>query len=331
MSRINIQNALTRFRLPIALLGILALVLVGVFLSNLAWLTVVTSVFMFLPVAQAWNILGGYGGYLNLGVAAFWGLGAYTTAVLNSNLGLSPFLTAPLGGLVAVIYGVLVGVPSLRIRGHYFAILTLVTTFVVKFIIVNVKMTRGAEGILLKGLPYDTRTNLQIFYFVFLGFAVLATLVVYIIENSKFGHALVAIREDEDAAEILGVRTFLVKVAGLLIGAVLVGTVGGLYSLRIVYIEPDGLFNIGFSIDVILMTLIGGAGTWQGPIIGVPAVMMIAEVLRVGVTRIELFGTGVPTAFNRVGFGALLILVTMFAKKGIMGFIKRTRGRRFSV
>jgi branched-chain amino acid transport system permease protein len=316
----------------IAILSILiGLILVNLFLKDMGLLGVTVTVLMYITLAQAWNILGGYGGYLNFGMAAFFGLGTYTTSILFDQFRWSPFITAPLGGLVAVFYGLVVGIPSLRLRGSYFAILTLVTTFVVKYYVYVVKFTKGAIGIYIQTLPFDMRTNNQIFYYIYLGLAVLTTLVVYLVERSRFGHALVAIREDEDAAEILGVSTIQVKNLALLLGACFAGIAGGFYSARIGYIEPEGVFNFSISIDVILMTIIGGSGTWQGPLIGVPVVMFLSELLRVGITKVQLFGTRVPLEFNRMIFGFILVLVALYAKKGIMGFFRRKRGKRFSV
>lgn len=329
--RSRVVSLSSRFRIPLALTGVLILMIVGLRMESLGWLSTITTIFMFVMLAEAWNILGGYGGYLNLGMAAFFGLGAYTTAILFDRLGASPFLTALVGGLVAVLFGVVVGLPSLRLRGHYFAIFTLVIGFLVETFAYNSKLMRGAMGIFLKPLPFGARTTEQVFYFVNLTLMILTVLVVHKIEHSRFGYALVAIREDEDAAEILGVRTTWLKMVALLIGAMIAGVAGGIYAYRVSYIEPLGTFSLDMSIDVVLMTVVGGAGTWQGPLIGVPTVMLIAEVLRIGVTRIEFFGSNVPTEFNRLIFGVILVLIALYARGGVMGLIRGVRGRRFTV
>ncbi len=308
-----------------------ALVMVGLWTQALGLLSTLTNILMFVVLAQGWNLLGGFGGYLNLGMGTFFGLGAYTSAIFFHHQGLSPFLTAPLGGIVAALAAAAVGIPSLRVRGPYFAILTLILGFLAQFWAFNAKVTRGALGIYVTQLSLDGRTMEQIFYFLYLALAVLATWVVARIERSKLGFALMAVREDEDAAEILGVRTTRVKMIGFLAGALMAGVVGGIHSQRIGYIEPSSVFSLDISIDVVLMTIVGGAGTWQGPILGVPLVMLVAETLRVGVTRVALFGTRFPAEFNRVVFGTILILIALFARHGLMGLVRPVRGRRLKV
>jgi len=306
------------------------LIVFGLFSRQLGLMSTITTAFMFVILAQGWNILGGYGGYLNLGMAVFFGLGAYTTGILFGYE--VPFYVAvPAAGLVAVFFGVIIGLPSLRLRGPYFSILTLIIGFLVQTIALNAKITRGALGIFVDLPPFEPRAIEQTFYFTYLVLMIIAVWVVYKVEHSKFGYALVAIREDEEAASVLGVRTTLVKMNAFLMGAFMAGIVGGIYAYRIGYFEPFGIFSLTLSINVVLMTIVGGSGTWQGPLIGVPLITFIAEVLRIGITRIEFFGTGIPTEFNRVIFGLILVLVAMFAQQGIMGLFRRVRSRRFTV
>jgi len=307
---------------------LVALGVVGLTVEALGLLSALTNVFLFVALAQAWNLLGGYAGYLNLGMAVFFGVGAYTTGILAHQLGWSPFATAPLAGVVAALWAAAVGVPSLRVRGAYFAILTMILGFLVQSLAYNAALTRGAMGIYVTPLPWGRRAVEQVFYFLFLGLAALATWGVARIERSTFGWALVAVREDEDAAEVLGVRTTRVKMAALLLGALLAGVAGGLYTQRIGYIEPTGTFSLDISIDVVLMTMVGGAGTWQGPVLGVPLVMLVAEALRVGVTKVAVFGTRVPVEFNRVIFGLVLIVIALWAREGLMGLLRPRRARR---
>ncbi len=304
---------------------------IGLFVDRGGLLSAVTTMFMFLALAQAWNILGGYAGYINFGMAGFFGAGAYTTAILFHEFGFSPFLTAILGGAVAVAIALVVGVPSLRLRGSYFAIVTLIITFAIQLVVFDVPITQGSIGITLGALPFPPRVTAQVFYFVFLILAVLATLAVYVIERSRFGYALVAIREDEDAADVLGVRTTTVKTLALLIGAGMAGIVGGIYSADILYIEPSGTFALDISLNVVLIAIVGGAGSWQGALIGAPVILLVADFLRVGISHFSLGGAQLPTEFNRLFFGAVLIGVALYAPGGIMGVVRGVRGRRFTV
>lgn len=300
-------------------------------IESLAILSVATTLFMWAALAQAWNILGGYGGYLNLGTAAFFGVGAYTAAILQHNLGWSPFQTAVLGGGAAVVLAVVIGVPSLRIRGVYFAILTLILTFLVQRLAFDIPITRGALGIFLDPVDMSPRGVEQLFYWVFLGIALVATLVVRTIERSRFGFALVAIKEDEDAAEILGVRTNRTKLYGLCAGAFIMGLVGAVFAYRVTFIDPDAAFSLGVSINPVIMAVYGGAGTWQGPIIGSAIVVVAGEFLRVTFGGIGLFGGTVPAEVSRLIFGAVLVVIALFARNGIMGLIRRRGGRKIGV
>ncbi len=318
-------------QLSLMIAGIIALVLIGLFLPGLGLMSTVTTIFTFIILAQGWNILGGYGGYLNLGMAVFFGLGAYTTAIMVNRELIPPIIAVPLAGVVGTAFALLIGLPSLRLRGPYFTILTLIIGFLVQQLVLNADFTRGALGILIDPLPLQPRGIEQVFYFTYLVLMIASVYLVYRIENSKFGYALVAIREDEEAAAVLGVKTTQVKMYAFMLGAFMGGMVGGIHSYRIGYVEPLGIFSLTLSINVVLMTVVGGSGTWQGPLIGVPLITLISEVLRVGITRIDRFGISIPLETNRVVFGIILVLVALFAQQGIMGLFKRVRSRRFSV
>jgi branched-chain amino acid transport system permease protein len=268
-------------------------------------------------LAQAWNILGGYGGYLNFGMATFFGVGAYTTAILFHLFDLSPLLTAPIGGLAGALVGFIIGIPTLRLRGAYFAVVTMILTFAMQILVLDSPVTQGALGIFLDPLPLEPATVERLFYFLFFAFALVVTIVVYTIEHSRFGWALVAVREDEDAAEIIGVRTDQVKAIANMLSAGLAGIAGGIYAQRILYLEPTGTFAFDISLNVVLMAIIGGAGTWQGPLIGAPLILLVADALRVAVT----------TEVNRVIFSLIVIAIALFFPGGVMGFLARLRGR----
>jgi branched-chain amino acid transport system permease protein len=294
---------------------LLALVLYGVMGRQLFLLSTLGMVFLYVVLTQAWNILGGYGGYLNFGMVTFFGVGAYTSAVLFQYWEISPFLTAPFAGITSAALGLLIGVPTLRIRGAYFALVTLIITFAVQILVLDMPFTQGALGIYLQPLTLTPLGVERLFYFLFLACAVIVTLLVYAIEHSNFGWALVAIREDEDAAEIVGIRTVEVKWIANCLAAFIAGVVGGLYAQRIMYIEPTGTFAFDISLNVVLMAVIGGAGTWQGPLIGAPLVLLVADTLRVTFT----------SEVNRVIFSIIVILIALFIPGGIMGVWIRWR------
>jgi branched-chain amino acid transport system permease protein len=296
-----------------AAVGVAAFVAYGLFSQNLEYLNTLGVVFMYIVITQAWNILGGYGGYFNFGIVTYFGIGTYTSALLFHFFGLSSFLTAPLAGLAAALFAFLVGIPTLRLRGAYFAVVTMIVTFAVQILVLDLPFTQGAIGVFLSPLDFDPRTIEQLFYFVFFGVAAAATALTYAIQHSNFGWALVAIREDEDAAEIIGVRTTAVKWIANAIAGFATGLVGGLYSIRILYIEPTSTFSLDISLNVVLMAVIGGAGTWQGALIGAPLVLIVAEALRVTVT----------SEVNRVIFSLVVIVMALYAPRGIMGLAQR--------
>jgi branched-chain amino acid transport system permease protein len=295
-----------------------ALVVYGTLGTRLFLLSTLGTVFLYVALTQAWNILGGYGGYLNFGMVTFFGTGAYASAILFHYFGLSPFLTAPFAGAAAAIAGVLIGIPTLRIRGAYFALVTMIITFAVQVLVLNLPITQGALGIYMQPVGLTPLGVERLFYFIFLGLAVGVTALVYAIERSNIGWALVAIREDEDAAEIIGVRTTEVKWLANALTCFIAGVVGGLYAQRILYIEPTGTFSFDISLNVVLMAVIGGPGTWQGPLIGAPLVLLVADALRVTFT----------SEVNRVIFSIVVIVIALFIPGGVMGVLQRWRRRR---
>ena len=297
---------------------LVALVLYGLIGTQLFYLSTLGTVFMYIVLTQAWNILGGYGGYLNFGMATFFGTGAYASAILFHYFGLSPFLTAPLAGLAAAIAGLLIGIPTLRLRGAYFALVTMIITFAVQILVLNLPWTQGALGIYMQPIGLTPLGVERLFYFLFLGLAAAVTALVYAIERSNMGWALVAIREDEDAAEIVGVKTIEVKWIANAIACFIAGVVGGLYAQRIMYLEPFGTFSFDISLNTVLMAVIGGAGAWQGPLIGAPVVLLVADTLRVTFT----------SEVNRAIFSIVVIVIALFVPGGVMGLIHRWRRKK---
>jgi branched-chain amino acid transport system permease protein len=299
------------------LAALLACLLYGVLGTRLFLLSTLGTVFLYVVLTQAWNILGGYGGYLNFGMVTFFGIGAYASAILFHYFGLSPFLTAPVAGLAAALAGLLIGIPTLRIRGAYFALATMIVTFAVQILVLNLPITQGALGIYMQPLALTPLGVERLFFFLFLGLAVAVTVLVYAIEHSNLGWALVAIREDEDAAEVIGVRTIEVKWIANALAAFIAGVAGGLYAQRILYLEPTGTFSFDISLNVVLMAVIGGPGTWQGPLIGAPLVLLVADALRVTFT----------SEVNRAIFSVIVILIALYVPGGVMGVIEAWRRR----
>lgn len=299
---------------------------------NLGAVTTLTTVLLYAVIAQGWNILGGYGGYLHFGAALFLGSGAYTAALLNSNFGWSIWATFLPAAVVAVVVSLVIGVATLRLRSHYFAIFTLVLTFVASVVVKNTPAFGGATGVFIDvPIQASGRTLALFFFYLLFAFAILATLVSFLIQRSNFGYALRAISEDEPAASVLGVKTTSVKLWALVIGAALGGLGGAVFAFQTGYIEPAGAFDLGVALDIVLVCVIGGLATWIGPLIGAIIVVLLEQVLRVVVPTLDLFGITFSAESNRLVLGVLLIVFALFARRGVVGMLSRRRGRVVSV
>ncbi|MCL6442623.1 MAG: branched-chain amino acid ABC transporter permease [Alicyclobacillus sp.] len=303
-----------------------ALAVVVGWLLNPGTVGILTPIAMYLALAQGWNLLGGYAGYLNLGTASLFGLGAFGAGIVSSNFN-EPLPVALLAGvLLAVAGGVFMGALSLRLRGAYFAIFTFVSIFVLQAIANTIGITHGAQGIMMPSvgnLSYDTLT--RIWYSSFVAVGALATCVVLWVERSRWGAALVAIREDEAAAEVLGIRTTRLKMLAFLVAAVVSGLAGGLYAFQQQFIYPSTIFADSMSLEVVLMAIAGGGGSWLGPIIGTPLVMGVSSLLELAAGHVFVFGNGMPPQLERIIYGVLLVVVGLFLPRGIVDLVRRRR------
>jgi branched-chain amino acid transport system permease protein len=277
-------------------------------LINLGFLT-----FLFVAQGVAWNILGGFAGYVSFGYAAFFGLGAYTTALLWLG-GWPPVLTYPVGGLVAAAFSLIVGVPTLRLVGPYFSIATIGVGEAMRILMLNLdRITGGASGL---NLPTSVPAK-GWFYLVALLFAAVAIAAAAGIRRSQFGLALLALRMDLEAAEGLGVRTALFKNLAHTISAFIVGACGGLYATYLQFVHPDTVFSFTQSISLVLIALIGGIGTVWGPVVGAVTFYAVQDYLQ----------TRYPT-FHLLVYGALLIIILLFEPNGLVGLAGRLRRSR---
>lgn len=276
------------------------------------------GLFMQVALAQSWNLLGGYTRYLSLGHVTFFGIGAYTSAICLNDYGISPFLTAPLGGVFAALLALIIGYPSLRLRGPYFSVITLSIAFLAQVAAFNSTPMGGGYGIQLPSLPLPIWQTETVFYFTFLALAAVVVWWARKMERSQFGLALLAIRNDEDVAEVFGVDVVRVKLKAFVMSAFVPGVVGGIFAYQISYIDPNSAFDIGLSIDMLLMAMFGGAGRWAGPIIGATVVYMLSQTL----------SFIIPSELNRVVFGIILVLVVFAMPRGIIGFAETLWSKR---
>jgi len=312
------RGALRSFGLPApdALIGIgvaLALAAVPLAGSGTYLLGFLFTIFMYGALAGSWNIIGGYAGYLSFGHAAFFGLGAYTTALLLFYFGWSPFLTMPIAGALAALFAALVGYPCLRLRGPYFSLVTLILGLAMYSLTLNLPFTQGSSGLFLPFLRVDIYTSHVIFYEVMLGLLIIVTAVLRQITRTKMGVGLTAIREDEDAAGTLGVDATRLKLQAFMLSAFLTGLIGGVYSYYKSYLDPSFVFATSISITIVLMALFGGRLAWYGPLVGAVVISIVNEMLT----------THAPPQTARIVFGVLLIGVIMFLPDGLMSIAQR--------
>jgi branched-chain amino acid transport system permease protein len=289
------------------------LVLLPFFGPQIYFIHLFAGLFMQVTLAQSWNLLGGYTRYLSLGHVTFFGVGAYTSAICLNDYGVSPFLTAPLGGILAAFLALIIGYPSLRLRGPYFSVTTLSIAFLAQVAAFNSTPMGGGYGIQLPSLPLPIWQTEVVFYFVFLAMAAVVVWCARRMERSRTGLALLAIRNDEDAAEVFGVDVVRVKLKTFVASAFFPGVAGGVFAYQISYIDPHSAFDIGLSIDMLLMTMLGGAGRWAGPIVGATVVYLLSQTL----------SFVIPSELNRVVFGLTLVLVVFSMPRGIIGFAER--------
>ena len=275
-------------------------------LTDKLWFRIATTVAMFVVMASAWNIIGGLTGYASFGNVAFFGLGAYTAGVVVTNLGLPFALALVMAPLVAAAFAVIVGIPLLRLRGHYFAVATLGVGVAVGEVVNNIEPLGAATGLFLPIVRSDL-----LFFYLMLGAALLAVLTTWVILRTRFGYGLLAIRENEEAAAVIGVNTTFYKVAAFCIAAALTGIAGAIFAQWNSFINQDNAFAISDNVRMILMAVIGGTGTVLGPVAGAISLELIIQTLA---------GGGSGSVFSQIGLGVLLAVCVIFIPRGVIDF-----------
>jgi len=265
------------------------------------------NLFMLAILAESWNIIGGFTGYASFGNVAFFGIGAYTTGVLMTRVGIPFPLALPAAGIVALVFAALMGMPILRLKGHYFAIATLGVAETVREIVYNLEFTGKGTGLVLPIL----RSPLPFFYLM-LGILVAVTLVNWWLSRSRFGYGLIAIREDEDAAAVMGINTPLYKTIAFALSGAFTGLAGGVYAYWITFIDPDGVFKVTTTVQLIIMAAFGGTGTVLGPLLGTVVLASISEWLSTHLV-----------ALAELAYGLVIILVVLFMPKGLSDLFRQ--------
>jgi branched-chain amino acid transport system permease protein len=295
------------------LLGVASVAFPLVF-PNPAVTTIAVFTLIYASMTTAWNIFSGYTGYISLGHSTFFGFGAYTMSLIaiNQNLpgGFGLFLLVPVAGIVSAFCAVPVGWIALRTRGHAFVVITLFTVFIFQLLAYNLRgFTNGSTGLFLPAPSFDVSWLILPFYYVQLAILILAIVVSWYIRSSKYGLGLLAIRDDEDRAEGLGVRTGSSKLIAFVISAFFMGMVGAMYAYFVGSIYPPYVFDPALSIGIVLMAFLGGVATLWGPVLGALILEPAQQYLVVQYAQ---------AGYYQIFLGALFLIVMLLMPQGIV-------------
>ena len=315
-----------RFYLIIGVLFVLSY-LATAFVDNQYYFFAGFAILQLMVMALAWNILGGYAGYVNFGSAAFFGLGAYSAIVVLQLFDANLITQIILGGCFAGLVGFGTGYLTLRLRGVYFAIATLALLIVSETLIVNWDYVGGAAGayvlpkrnpsilgVLIVGKTGALFGNYKELLFFLMCTITLATIVICrIVENSKFGRGLAALRDNEEAAESMGVPTLKLKLIATSLSASIMGITGGIFPYYMTFIDPISAFNLDISVNALAMPLIGGTASWLGPVLGALVLGTLQQVVTVTIS----------SSVNLLVVGLFLVAFVIFAPGGFLGLINK--------
>ena len=265
------------------------------------------STLLLATLAQSWNIIGGYAGYASFGNSVFYGLGSYGTAIAMVQWHMPFGAGLALGAVLAVAFAVLLGLPVLRLRGHYFAIATLALAEVMIAIFSNLDSAGRNRGLGLPLLRGDA-----LFYELSLGLLALTTLAIAWIAHSRFGFGLISIRENEEAAAVMGVNTTLYKVLALALSGFFCALAGGIHAYWITFLDPVSAFDIGLNVKMIIMAVFGGPGSILGPVVGAFLLSGVSEILSTEISSLAgLF------------FGVVIVVAVVFMPRGLADLGRR--------
>jgi branched-chain amino acid transport system permease protein len=305
---------------PAAAAAVAVLLALPAVLSGYA-LTIFVLIFFYASLAQAWNILGGYAGQLSAGHAAFVGIGGYTSALLFER-GVTPWIGMFVGAILAAALGAVIGYLGFRfgLRGFYFVLLTVAFAEICRILASNVEAVGGAIGLYITftGDPRHFQfRDPRAYYYIALGFMLVATGVAALLERRRPGIYLTAIREDETACEAVGVDTFRYKMLAMVVSSFLTGLAGTFYAFQNFSLQPGAVFGIPLSVEILIRPIIGGAGTLLGPILGSFILTPLAELSR------QFFGQSGLHGAHLIVYGLLLVAVVLFLPQGAYPYLRR--------
>jgi len=301
-----------RWYVPVG--AVLLLLLLPHVITTPYYLHLLILILLYAGLSSAWNLPGGFGGQLSLGNAGFFGIGAYSSTLLFLNLGVSPWFGMFVGIILAVVAAAVIGYPCFRLRGAFFALATLAFGEVLRIVSISWRdLTQGSNGLSIPFQPgfWNMMWHGKVlFYYMILVYALIAVGVVWRIAHSRLGYYLIALKEDDAAARMLGIDTTRCKLYALLISAGLTAIGGTLYAQYVGFIEPYSVFDINQSVQFAMISIIGGLGTVFGPVLGAFIMIPLSELLRAA------FG-GAARGFHLVLYGMIMIAVVMLIPQGL--------------
>jgi branched-chain amino acid transport system permease protein len=274
-------------------------------------LRVATTVCMYAVMAQSWNFIGGLAGYPSFATAAFFGLGAYVSAILLNN-GAPMVMAWSCAGLAALLFAAFLGATILHLRGHYFAIASLVIAEMLREIVNTLPgFTGGGKGMNVPFLKMSVTAQAQFFFYAMLALATLTIAAAIVIHRSKLGFGLRCIQQNEDAADMLGVNAYAYKTAAFSLSAVFVGIAGAIYASWVAYIDPPDVFDILISVKPMVMVLLGGVGTIFGPAIGAVILLLFEEAVWRNFLTV-----------HAAALGFIIVVLVLFLPNGLLALIR---------
>jgi branched-chain amino acid transport system permease protein len=316
------NSSALRIWLPVA--GFVTLAALPLIFSDAFVVAAVTLAFLGAAASLAWNLSGGYAGQLSLGHAAFYGIGAYVSTILFLKAGISPLIGMWLGALLSAVLAVLLGAVTMRLKGSFFVMSTLAFGAVVHISAINLRdVTGGSSGLAIPLRPSPENlifAKKLVYTYLALGLVVLFYVITRIIAASKVGYALVAFRENHDAARALGIRTLPLRIGVFALSAGLVSICGTLHAQYYLYIDPDSVMGLNLSLNFALMAILGGLGTAYGPIVGALLVSVVSVVMQI------YLGDQI-SGLTQLAYAVIVILVLLAAPMGLgpstHAFLKR--------
>lgn len=305
----------------VPLIGLIILLVLPVFITASYYRHVLILVFLYAAAGEAWNLIGGYGGQFSLGHAAFFGIGAYTSTILLNAWDVSPWISMFLGGLLAILMSLVIGLTCFRLRSHYFTIATIGFAEVLRLSALYFRgLTGGAQGMTIPYLgtapamyQFDSKVP---YYYIILFFMLLTIYLTHKIRNSRLGFYLLALSQNQEAAQAVGVDVVQAKQLALSISAFLTALLGTFYAQYLYFIEPASVFSLDTSILMPLVSIIGGIATVLGPIVGAFLIIPVREL------ALNLLGSSFAGA-HFIMYGAMLIIIILVRPAGIIGILSQ--------